>query len=185
MSEDEAPGVIRVRVAKAAQLFNTLDPTPFRERHLDSAAEDYIVELAEELPKHVPIRLLVTLTEDAERRPDDVRGALAYFFQYRCDAAARELKEFFRTARRGQVAGLAVLGACLAIGQMLSAKFGEGHVPRFVEEGLIILGWVANWRPFELFLYDWWPLAKKRTLYRRLANASIEVTGGATSAKQA
>jgi hypothetical protein len=40
-------------------------------------------------------------------------------------------------------------------------------------EGLIILGWVANWRPLEIFLYEWWPIARRRNLYARLAAAEI------------
>ena len=39
---------------------------------------------------------------------------------------------------------------------------------------MILLGWVANWKPIEIFLYDWWPIAKRRDLYRRLAAASAE-----------
>jgi hypothetical protein len=44
-----------------------------------------------------------------------------------------------------------------------------------VDEGLIILGWVANWRPLEIFLYDWWPLARRRRLFQRLAEMPVEV----------
>ena len=47
---------------------------------------------------------------------------------------------------------------------------------RFLEEGLIIVGWVANWKPLEIFLYDWWPLARRRNLYRRLAAAKVTVS---------
>lgn len=34
---------------------------------------------------------------------------------------------------------------------------------------------VANWRPIEIFLYDWWPLARRRDLFRRLAAAKVEL----------
>jgi hypothetical protein len=44
-----------------------------------------------------------------------------------------------------------------------------------VDEGLLILGWVALWRPTEALLYDWWPLARRRMLLRRLASIPIEV----------
>jgi hypothetical protein len=44
-----------------------------------------------------------------------------------------------------------------------------------LREGLIILGWVANWRPIEIFLYDWWPLVRKRRLLERLADATVIV----------
>lgn len=45
---------------------------------------------------------------------------------------------------------------------------------RLAEESLLILGWVANWRPLEIFLYDWWPLAQRRDLYRQLSLAAVE-----------
>jgi hypothetical protein len=34
---------------------------------------------------------------------------------------------------------------------------------------------VANWRPIEIFIYDWWPIVRKRNLYRRLAAAKVEL----------
>ena len=40
--------------------------------------------------------------------------------------------------------------------------------------GLLILGWVANWKPLETFLYDWWPIRRRLRLYRRLQKAPVE-----------
>jgi hypothetical protein len=50
----------------------------------------------------------------------------------------------------------------------------EAPFKRLVEESFLILGWVANWRPLEIFLYDWWPIARRRDLYRRLSKAIVE-----------
>ena len=44
-----------------------------------------------------------------------------------------------------------------------------------VEESLLIFGWVANWRPIEIFLYEWWPIVRRRNLYRRLSAAEVEL----------
>jgi len=44
-----------------------------------------------------------------------------------------------------------------------------------IEESLLIFGWVANWRPIEIFLYDWWPINRRRNLYRRIATAQVEL----------
>ena len=52
---------------------------------------------------------------------------------------------------------------------------GAGSAARILSEGLIIIGWVANWRPLEIFLYGWWPLARRRKLYQRLADMPIDV----------
>jgi hypothetical protein len=38
-----------------------------------------------------------------------------------------------------------------------------------------LMDWVANWKPIEIFLYDWWPLARRRDLYRRLAATDVEL----------
>jgi hypothetical protein len=58
---------------------------------------------------------------------------------------------------------------------VLSALTPRGGVAHFIEEGFIIVGWVALWRPLEIFLYDWWPLAQKRRLYQRLSEAQVAV----------
>jgi hypothetical protein len=46
---------------------------------------------------------------------------------------------------------------------------------RVIEESLLIFGWVANWRPIEIFLYEWWPIVRRRNLYRRLSAARVEL----------
>jgi hypothetical protein len=44
-----------------------------------------------------------------------------------------------------------------------------------LRESLVIGGWVALWRPLEIFLYDWWPLRADRRLFQRLSEAEIEI----------
>jgi hypothetical protein len=61
----------------------------------------------------------------------------------------------------------------LGLRRTLVAPLGVDRA--IVDEGLLILGWVALWRPTEALLYDWWPLARRRTLLRRLASIPIEV----------
>ena len=86
-----------------------------------------------------------------------------------------ELKELFRIGRISLAIGLCVLAACSMAGRLVSGLLGPGYLGGFFGEGLIILGWVANWRPIQIFLYDWWPLVRRRKLLRRLAKATIEI----------
>jgi hypothetical protein len=46
---------------------------------------------------------------------------------------------------------------------------------RIGEESLIIVGWVANWRPIEIYLYEWWPIRRRMRLYRRIAAAPLVI----------
>ena len=60
------------------------------------------------------------------------------------------------------------------VGVALQRLF-EGVFGQYWIEGLIILGWVALWRPMEIFLYEWWPILRERNLYRHLATAEVVV----------
>jgi hypothetical protein len=174
----EKPGIpIEVRVENVSQLFDTLDPFPFSERDLDSDAEEYIVGWARDLPRHQPITIVIHLPESelARHEANMLADAFNRFFDYRTKVISRDLKELFRIGRTALLIGLSVLAVCLAGSQLLAARFGAAPYARFLEESLIILGWVANWKPLEIFLYDWWPLVRRRNLYRRLADASVEV----------
>ena len=41
------------------------------------------------------------------------------------------------------------------------------------DKALLIVGWVANWRPLEVFLYDWRPLRLRQKLYDALSQMEI------------
>jgi hypothetical protein len=177
----EAAGAIEVRVDKISQLFDTLDPFPFRDRDLDEHAEEYIVGWARELPRNQAIRIVIHAPEsELQSEPANQLGAaLNRYFDYRVEATARDLRELFRIGRKSSLIGVAVLATCVLTAQASATVLGSGNISRFLEESLIILGWVANWRPIEIFLYDWWPLARRRDLYRRLADANVELKAAA------
>ena len=168
---------IEVRVENVSQLFDTLDPFPFPERDLDKDAEEYIVGWARELPRHQAITILIHLpaSELAKHDAKVLANTFKRYFDYRMSIIALDLKELFRVGRMALSIGLAVLAICLTASQVMAGRFGASPLPRFLEESLIIVGWVANWKPIEIFLYDWWPLARRRNLYRRLADAAIQL----------
>ena len=56
---------------------------------------------------------------------------------------------------------------------------GRGLLPAapglgWLGEGLLILGWVALWRPVEVLLYEHWEAADERRALERLAAARVE-----------
>jgi hypothetical protein len=68
-----------------------------------------------------------------------------------------------------------VLIVCFAIAHAAGESIIDSPLRRMIEESSLILGWVANWRPLEIFLYDWWPITRRRDLYQRLSKAIVEV----------
>ncbi len=167
--------VIELRVDDIAQLFHTLDPFPFRERDLDREAEEYIVGWAQELSGRPAIRIRVhhPNTDAQAKTAQELHEAFARYFADRANAIQRDINELFRVGRWSLAIGLAILIMCLLLAHFAGVLFGN-PLGRLLEESLLILGWVANWRPLEIFLYDWWPLVRRRGLYRRLSEAVIE-----------
>jgi len=167
---------IELRVSDISQLFDTLDPYPFPERDLDKDAEEFIVGWARELPHGKPLKIVVHLPEAELNKQDgkSVRSAINRYFDYRVGVIGRDLKELFRIGRFSLVVGLAVLAVALAATQLIAGRLDPTPLARFLEESLII-AWVANWRPMEIFLYEWWPLVLRRNLYRRLVSATVEL----------
>lgn len=177
MSAETSGPTIELRVERIAHLFDALDPFPFPQRDLSRTAEDFIVGWAREFPAKQPIRIVLHLLADEAKRgvAPTLKGAFSYYFDYRSNRIDLEIRDLFRVGRISLAIGLSVLATCVIVGQYLSHQFGEGYVSRFFNEGLIILGWVANWRPIEIFLYQWWPMIRQRNLYRRLAAAQVEL----------
>lgn len=168
---------IELRIDAVDQLFSSLDPFPFRNRDLDKDAEEFIVDWARELKDKTRLEIVIHLPEHvlAHTEAGEIQDAIQRYFLYRAELIGSDLKQLFHVGRRALLIGLFMLGACLTLGRFLQIGAAPADVTRFLQEGLIILGWVANWKPLEIFLYDWWPLAERRALYQRLGNADIRL----------
>jgi len=81
--------VIEVHVAELNQLFNAIDPAPFRQRDLDPDAEDFIVGWAREIPDDAPLALVVRLDRPAglPEEPAILRDAIREFFGQRAQVS--------------------------------------------------------------------------------------------------
>jgi hypothetical protein len=166
---------IEVFVERIEQLFNSMDPSPFHERDLDDDAEEFIVGWAQEFPRRDPVSLIVHVNqlpahEDAQHL---LETAVHNYFAYRAKLNGFEFRHLLKQGRTSLVIGLAFLTACVLTSQLLRGQ--AGTLPIVLREGLIIAGWVAMWRPMEIFLYEWWPLLRKGHLYQKLSRMHVEV----------
>jgi len=57
--------IIEVHVGELKQLFDAIDPSPFRDRDLDPKAEEFIVGWAKDLPRDASLALVVDLDREA------------------------------------------------------------------------------------------------------------------------
>ena len=169
--------VIEVHVGELKQLFNSIDPSPFRDKDLDPGAEEFIVGWAKDLPREAALALVVDLDRLAGL-PDEaavLRDAIHEFFRQRAEAYRRRLRELFRHGRTSLLIGLTVLAGGIALGDFLANLLKTSRIGEILCESLTIGGWVSMWRPLEVFLYDWWPIRNEARLSDRLAAMPVRV----------
>jgi len=159
-------------VRSLAQLFNSLDPSPFWDRDLDRGAAEFIEEeFSEKLSAH-SWHLHVHTLEGSELVAD-LQPAIEHYYDRLAASARLKLRENLRAGELGLLAGITIFLLCMMARQVL-AGFLHG-VPRILDEGLIILAWLALWRPTEALAYEWLPLYRRRRLYERLAGIRVTV----------
>lgn len=167
---------IEVNLNRLAQLFNSLDPSPFHERDLDHDAEDYIIGSAEEAPRQHALSLVIHLPADQipTRSAPDLATAVHHYFAYRESEERRRLRHLFRDGRIALMIGLTFLLSCMLLRE-LAFSFGRGAISDIIGEGMLIIGWVAMWRPVEIFLYEWVPVRRRCRILAKLSGAPVTI----------
>lgn len=172
--------VIALHVTDLQQLFNAMDPSPFRGRDLSPGAEEYIVESAREAPRGATLELVVHIDRlpEPEAGLTTLRMAVRQYFDYRRAVSLRKLSQLFRTGRTSLLIGLGCLALSIILGDLVVRAMGEQRVSEVFRESLLIGGWVAMWRPLDVFLYDWWPIRAEVRLFERLAAMPVRIEPG-------
>jgi hypothetical protein len=176
--DDVPPGsTLQLRLSDLRQLFNSMDPAPFRERDLDTTAAAYVVEWARETTAG-PALSLEVVVDGRVTSADETRvlqTAVGDYFRRRAAAKRREVRQLFRIGRISLVIGLAFVAAAAAAAESLAPLITVERYSKLAQESLVIGGWVALWRPMEIFLYDWWPMVRDARLYDRLSRLGVSV----------
>lgn len=169
------PVSIKLKLRELAQLFNSMDPSPFHDRDLDADAEEFIVSWAREAPHGEDVELTLHLeTIPPPGRASEVEDAIRNYFATRAEMKQREFRQLMKRGRMSLLVGLLFLGGCLGVGELF-ATLGQGALANILKESLTIGGWVAMWRPLEIYLYDWWPLRAEYRMLQRLARMHVQI----------
>lgn len=167
--------LIEIKLNQLQQVFNSLDPSPFLDRDLDDNAENYIINSVDEFPLNTPLKLVFYLPSNEQNTARHLLpSALHNYFDYRQQGEQRKLRTIWRQGRISLLIGLSFLFVCLSLSELIS-RFGSDTFIHFLEEGLLISGWVALWRPLEIFLYEWWPVSHQQKIFAKLAYIPIEI----------
>ncbi len=180
-----------MRLRSLGQFFDPVDPSPPGEQDLSQWSADYIVESVKEMHasevgggggEPAGLKLVLVLGDPAPPPPEAevVASAVRAHFARQAVLRGRALHRLLRRGGISLVIGLAFLVICFAVSRTVFWMLGDGTGSTLLREGSLIVGWVAMWRPIEIFLYDWWPIVGERRLYDRLSRIRVRIVGGAS-----
>lgn len=165
-----------IHVAELGQLFNPLDHSVLGERDLDSKTEEFLTSWARETKRDAQLSLQVYVDQPASvDQIAAVSSAITWFFNQRAVASRRRLRQLLRRGRVSLLIGIVFLGISVGIGGIVEAALADQRLGRVLGESLLIGGWVAMWRPLEIFLYDWWPILAEGQLFDRLGAMPVGI----------
>lgn len=174
-----SPSTIHVRIHELRQLFNSIDPSPFRERDLDPDCEEFIVSWAREMPPDH--ELTVDIRIEREQPPPallaDVPSAVRGHFAREASLQDLRRRRIVREGRLSLTIGLLLLVLCVSAAALVPVE-RLGTPGEILRESLIIAGWVVMWHPLEVLLYGIWPVVRERRLLERLATAEVRLSAG-------
>jgi hypothetical protein len=104
-----------------------------------------------------------------------LRDAIHEFFRQRALATRRQLRQLFRIGRTSMLIGLVFLIMSIIVGNFVATRLEDGGFAEIIRESFSIGGWVAMWRPLEIFLYDWWPIRREAKNFDRLATMCVRI----------
>jgi hypothetical protein len=172
---NEERGVIELQLRDLSDLVEA-NASPLRSGALTSDAETYIVRKAKLVPTHQPIHLIINSAKPLDR---DVGPIITDHFRAAVRIQSEAMGELFRNGRKALLIGLLTLGLCLFLAWYFTYHVPQRPITRLIQESFVILGWVSMWKPIEVFLYEWLPLARRRSLFQRLSSANVSSASSA------
>jgi hypothetical protein len=179
-------GVIEMHIQDLSHFFDAMDPSPSFGKDLSPIAEQYILDSVKELSMRVPSALVIYL-DQSPKLPDQGRlvgDAIRVHFSRKSQLLRRKLRELIRRGWISLGIGLVFLAVVFSITQLIVWLLGDTGLAQLMREGLLIVGWVAMWRPLEIFLYDWWPIVGERRVHDRLSRIKVRIVNSGSKPSQ-
>lgn len=159
----------------ADQLFIAPDSLFHGKRMLNPDAEEVIIEEVAKASSSDHIHLKIHLRKDEISRKDEIATAIHQHFTYRRKKSERQIKMILDLGWRGLMVSIVFLAFLISLTLFVLKQVPEGSFSVIIREILVILGWVALWRPADFLFYEWRPLKREANLFRKLERCEVEI----------
>jgi hypothetical protein len=169
--------LIGVAPVDLAELFDPLDSGPLERRALAPNVDAHLLEQTRRTgaDQELSIRVLLPAAAIARAGERVLGDAVAHHLACAVERQTAALGELMRTGWRFLAMSMALLMMCMWLGYLVRTRLLPEPYGSFMEQAISVIGWVANWRPLEMLLYERWTQRRTIGLYQRLARAPIVI----------
>jgi len=162
--------IISVVIEKYADIFNELDPAPFRKRDLDNDLRAYLEESSLDIPLKQKIILQFNIANDPKEpeKEELIKAGLKTYFTF----VRNELETKIRKSREKSAIYTIASFLLLSTSYFLRTSLTGGTVLTTLFEGITIVGWVFLWEALSTLLFKNRDIRQRYGHYKRLSNAS-------------
>lgn len=172
---DDGVWEVRVLLEEPEAIFSSVLRVPLPYRRIDESLVNYVDDQLTYVPKNAPFRLVfyldneILLTIGTER----LEILVDYYWRERAKLRRKAERNALNEVFRAFLWGVFFMLACQVIRWF--ATFPDyPTLTQTISEGLLVLGWVALWNPYDSFLFSWWPAHRARRRTEALLGTDVD-----------
>jgi hypothetical protein len=164
--------IISVVLKNYANIFNELDPAPFRKRDLDQDLRDYLEDSSADIPLKYDIILQFNISVEAKalEKEEKIESGLKTYFSFVRDQMGSRIRRSYEKSVIYVFGAFILLSASYLLRLVLTSNIFF----TILIEGITIGGWVFLWEAISTFAFRNRELKSKYRQYKRFAKATIQ-----------
>ncbi|QEZ88929.1 hypothetical protein [Aliarcobacter cibarius] len=168
--DDSGNLIIKIHTPKIEDLYEDYDKkSSFIKKDLKYKLEEYLFECVDEIG-NIPFILQFHFEEkinlDSSNR---LQTSINEYFSYLQFLEKKSMKESLKNSVIFFIVGFLLVFISFSLSE------NENLFYKIISEGFMIGGWVALWEALAIVLINWLPLNKNLKIYKKIANAKIEI----------
>lgn len=163
--------IIAVAIENYTDIFNELDPAPFKNRDLNTDLRVYLEDSSADIPLKNDIILQFNILNERQdlKREERISFGLKTYFSF----VQRQLRRQIRQSYQKSVFYVGIAFMLLLAAYSLRTLGGQDIITNTVLEGITIGGWVFLWEAISTFAFKNRSIKSKNKHYKRFMCAQI------------
>jgi len=163
--------IIAAAINRYTDIFNELDPAPFKRRDLNYNLRIFLEDCSADIPLKYDIILQFNIADEVPdaTKEEKIKSGLKTYFSFVGDLLTAEIKKSYQKSTMYVIIAFFLLSTAYSLRTVTT----DDIVFRTLVEGINIGGWVFLWEAISTFMFRKRDTKNKNKHYKRFSNTQI------------